>query len=138
MPSQEEHAFRLLTDFDVARYLICNTPGRLDNYEKCQVHKLLCSKFVALCLKCEIDDAWSKSRNSDQRRRSGGIVGEAPYDFVHDNTQKLTSHLDKIGMPAQEGFRPDYETMQITFTKRFYALACEGMRMWKSAEKIEL
>ena len=38
--------FHLLVSFSVARYLICNTPGRQDGAEKAEVHKDLCEKFI--------------------------------------------------------------------------------------------
>ncbi|MFG6573543.1 hypothetical protein ACGYLO_18265 [Sulfitobacter sp. 1A13353] len=130
--------FHLLVSFSVARYLLCNTPGRQDGTEKAEVHKDLCEKFIAFDKLINPDDAWDYKRRSKTKyfgtpQRDDFLRGEALYDFVHDHTQKLTGHLDSIGMPKDTSKFPDYDAMEDAFTREFYRLANEAVTMWDNA-----
>ncbi len=130
--------FHLLVSHPVVRYLICNTPGRQDGAEKASVHKTLCERFIAYTKLVDPDDAWdykrrNKNKYSGTPGQSGFLIGEGLYDFVHDHTQKLTGHLDKIGMPRDTSKYPDYDAMADAFTREFFRLANEAVTLWDNA-----
>jgi len=130
--------FHLLVGFPVMRYLICNTPGRQDGAEKAHVHKTLCENFIAFTKLVEPDDAWDYKRRTSKKYsgtpgQAGFLIGDGLYDFVHDHTQKLTSHLNTIGMPLDTGKQPDYDAMAEAFTREFFRLGNEAVTLWDNA-----
>jgi hypothetical protein len=91
----------------------------------------------------EEDEAWGHKRRHSSKRsfgsvRGGGIwlTGAGPYEFIHDHTQSLTSHLDKIGMPTVKEVRPDYDKLSPVFAYKFYNLALEAAVMWEKSEPL--
>jgi len=141
MRDRDQFIFHLLSGFSVTRYLLCNTRGREDGYEKAEAHKEMCQNFIAMTFMCEPDIAWDFERKHITRKFGDHkdhnyTFGEGLYDFVHDHTQKLTSHLDTIGMPTELGVMPDYEKLVPIFEERFFALATEATAMWKASVEI--
>ena len=111
MDRTAQHAFWLLAQFDIHRYLMANTAGRLDGYEKAERHRRICNIFVALTKRVEIDDVHMDHFELHQK--------------IHDPSQALTSHLDTaIGFPIDDR-HPDYDRLAKRFSKRFIELATE-------------
>ena len=66
------------------------------------------------------------------------LTGDGPYDFIHDHTQKLTSHLDTaIGMPTEKGVQPDYDKLTVEFLAHFHNLASEAALHWTNAVDLD-
>lgn len=90
--------------FDIMRYLIANTHGRLDGAEKAERHLKLSTCF------CDM------------------VFGADEYETdvmmaVHDGTQALTSYMDtEIGFPVFDR-HPDIDTLAPLFFARFIELA---------------
>lgn len=102
------HLLWLLMEFDIHRYLIVNTRGRLDGYEKAMRHINLCAIFVASMKYCSID----RAKSYDEWKK------------VHDATQKLTDYMDKeIGFPIDSSDEADYDKLALKFFNRFIELA---------------
>lgn len=99
----------LLMEFPIHRYLIANTAGREDGYEKATQHLKLSKIFVA-----------SKTGVND--------VDEADWDLtkrIHNATDALTSYLDTvIGFPIKE-VPDDYSHFKHKFFDKFLELAEE-------------
>ncbi len=111
--SQLERALRNLASFDIHRYLMANTHGRQDGFEKAQRHSDLCITFVSVIL----DIPMEMVRREDY---------EEQYQNVHTATQKLTSHMDEeIGFPLKS--QPDYYELEPKFFNKFYALARKAL-----------
>lgn len=105
--AQRDMALWLLMGHDIFRYLIVNTSGRLDGALKAH-HHLQLSKTL-----------------------TGVVIGKEPDLFghrddilamrVHDATQEVTSHLDRIGFPVSDP-RPDYDAIAPRLFAEFVAL----------------
>ena len=106
-----KHAFWLLSQFDIHRYLMANTAGRLSGAEKAERHRDICSKFIALAKRIEVDDVLKHHHELHRK--------------IHDHSQALTNHLDReIGFPVGDKF-PDYDRLAKRFSRRFVQLAEE-------------
>lgn len=107
-----KQALRVATDFACHRYLISNSHGRWDGFEKAQSHRELCETFVATF----------RNVKPDQVSR----LWQDDYDAVHEATQKLTGYLDReIGFPLEEA--PDFDDMIPKFFNRFYEIAVKTL-----------
>jgi len=143
MNEQFKHAFWLLSRHTIARYLLSNTIGREDGYEKAERHRELCQMFVALKYSVTPEESWEYDRQRISRRYDSlklskstiCLAGEAPIDFVHDHTQELTGHLEKIGMPMDKTY-PDYDVLAKKFNERFLELANDACEFWLKATEI--
>lgn len=99
----------LATRFDVARYLIANTQGRLDGAEKATRHRSLCDFYTAVLTGGDPDTAaaWQPEIHSAIHRRT---------------QQALTDRLDQaIGFDLRGG--GDHELMCGAFFESFHAIA---------------
>jgi hypothetical protein len=120
LPDQElvaEARFRqacwLATRFAIGRYLMSNAHGRWDGAEKAHRHQELCQFYVAMARGVAPEDV--------------RVDFEDDYKAVHDNTQKLTDHLDEvIGFPLES--TPDYDVLEPMFFERFHVLALEVLK----------
>lgn len=113
---------RLHLSHAIHRYLMSNTSGRMDGYEKAQRHIELCTFYVAAVR--GVDDL-------DMVRR-GLESHEEDYQAVHDATQALTDHLDEvIGFPL-EG-QPDYDRLEPLFFEHFHRYAMEALGFGQAA-----
>lgn len=122
-PDAFKHACWLFTQHTIVRYLLANTDGRLNGFEKAQRHMELCSFYVAVVRGVEIDLA---------RRRF-----EDDYQRVHDVTQQLTSYLDtEIGFPLKGC--PDYDRLSTAFFDRFHALAMEALNVSQPVVQVKI
>ena len=109
LKNQNRHLLWMLMEFSIGRYLLSNSYGRLNGFEKAERHIELCAIFIASKLLCSIDSA-----KSDERLM-----------LIHDATQKLTGHMDKeIGFPINES-PYDYDELASKFFDRFLELAEE-------------
>lgn len=114
MKTDQDHAFWLLAQHNVHRYLMANTAGRLSGYEKHKNHDQMCRKFIALRRHTEVDSVRSCDASEEEWQR------------VHEATQRLTSHMDtEIGFPIEDT-RPDYDRLAPLFAEKFLALAHEA------------
>jgi len=105
---ENRHLLWLLMDFPIHRYLLSNTIGRLNGFEKAEQHLALSAIFVAAKKRCD----------EDQAKRY------PEWMIVHDATQKLTDYLDtEIGFPINETDDIDYEMFARKFFDKFIALA---------------
>ena len=99
-------------NFAIRRYLLANTYGRLDGYEKAEQHLKLSSIFIVSKMLCSIEKA-----ESDENLMR-----------IHDATRKLTDHMDKeIGFPILDK-EYDHDKLARKFFARFIDLAEEE---WK-------
>jgi len=107
LKKQNRHLLWMLMEFSIARYLLANTHGRLDGFEKAERHIDLAAIFIASKRFCSIDKA-----KSDEKLM-----------LIHDASRELTDHLDtEIGFPIHE--RPDdYDELSRKFFDRFLELA---------------
>jgi hypothetical protein len=104
-------ACQIHTDFAVRRYLICNTVGRLDGFEKASVHRELCTFYTALHLGVSVEDVDTTCQE---------------YDKIHEATQALTDYMDeRIGFPLYS--RPDYDSLAPVFFHHFHELAVSAV-----------
>lgn len=102
------HLSRIIT-----RYLMSNTPGRMDGVEKALRHMELCTFYVA---------AARGIADLDMVRRTN----EDDFQAVHTITQALTDNLDEeIGFPLTG--RPDYNALAPLFFERFHELAMRAL-----------
>lgn len=116
-----KNACRIHTDFMIARYLMSNTKGCLDGAEKAQRHIQLCQFYVA---------AFRGYSDPDRIRRefTAAFDGEEDFQKVHERTQELTDHLDRvIGFPVND-VRPDYDKFVPLFFEKFHELALKALR----------
>lgn len=110
---QLERALRNLVSFDIHRYLMANTHGRQDGFEKAQEHRELCEAFISVILDVPL---YEIHRNHEEE-----------YQKVHTATQKLTSFLDReIGFPLKS--HPDYDDLEPKFFDKFYAIALKTLK----------
>lgn len=103
------NAMRLLTNFDVNRYLISCADGRQNGALKAHHHIALCTAFVA-ALTGEIHDS-ARMRHPEL------------YEAIHSATQDaLTDRMDEvIGFPLSG--RSDYDTLAPKFFDVFFDAA---------------
>jgi len=108
--SQNRHLLWMLMEFSIGRYLLSNSYGRLNGFEKAQTHRELCAIFIASKRLCSIDRAKS----------------DESLMLIHDATQRLTGYMDEeIGFPIDE--QPeDYDELARKFFDRFIELAEEA------------
>lgn len=113
LANQNRHLLWMLMEFSIGRYLLSNTHGRLNGFEKAERHIELCAIFIAAKTFSNIDSAKSHE----------------DLMLIHDATQKLTGNLDKeIGFPIDE--QPeDYDELARNFFNKFINLAEDA---WKS------
>lgn len=96
----------------IYRYLIANTAGRLDGWEKAQRHREMCQFYVA------VHTGIPEPENVDTTSQS--------YAKVHTATQALTDYLDEvIGFPLSG--TPNYDSLVDSFFVRFHQLALEAL-----------
>jgi hypothetical protein len=98
---QNKHLLWLLMEFGIHRYLLSNTYGRLDGYEKAERNIHLCNIFIASKKYCDIECA--RFENEDL------------FNLIHDKTQALTSYLD-----TEIKFPVDKDSSEIDYSKRFF------------------
>jgi len=109
-----KRAMRNAVSFDIIRYLIVNSPGRGDGFEKAERHREICRYFVSVL--CDIDI-----------EKVNTLTPE--YKAVHTGTQKLTGYLDiEIGLPMDPEVDLDYDTLEPKFFDRFYELAVKSVK----------
>lgn len=107
-----KNACRIFMHPLIYRYLIVNTEGRLNGFEKSERHKEMCQFYVAAHLGFPDID-------------SVDVCGES-YTSVHASTQKLTDYMDeKIGFPIHGV--PDYDNLAGKFFDIFHELAVEAL-----------
>lgn len=110
-------AMRNAVSFDIRRYLLVNSPGRGDGFEKAERHRELCKYFVSVL--CDLDIEKVNSLTPE-------------YKVVHTGTQELTGYLDKeIGLPLS-GDAIDFDDLEPKFFDRFYELAVKSLKEYKS------
>lgn len=108
-----KNACRIHTHFAIARYLMANSEGRLDGFEKAQRHIELCKFYVAVARGCSDPDEAAIEYTEDLEK-------------VHEATQELTGYLDeRIGFPITG--RPDYDKLIPLFFEQFHELAIESL-----------
>jgi hypothetical protein len=108
---ENTHLLWLLMEFPIHRYLLANTKGRLNGFEKAEQHLKLSAIYVAAKKRCSID----KAKSYDE------------WMIVHDATQKLTDYLDtQIGFQIDETDDIDYDKLARKFFDKFIALAEEA------------
>ncbi len=93
-----------LMEFDINRYLIANV--RHNGYEKAERHR-------------ELTEAFLRVYSPKWRKRDREI-----YARVHDATQELTNHLDRIGLGDDCHFS---EAVTQAFHDRFVELAIAAL-----------
>lgn len=107
-----KNACRIALNFNIHRYLICNTDGRQDGFEKASVHIEMCNFYIAI--KYGLQD------------RAAAYEYVDDFELVHEATQELTSYMDKeIGFPIKG--RPDYGKLAPLFFEKFHALAVKSL-----------
>ena len=114
------HLLWMQMEFHVVRYLISNTAGRLDGYQKAHHHMKLTEIYLASLLMVDPDDVFRVEEPD----------GMELQRKVHDHTQELTAYMDDIiGFPI-DGENPDYKTLKHKFFKKFIILADEAVEMY--------
>jgi hypothetical protein len=110
--AENKRALWQLMRFHIHRYLMSNTQGRLDGFEKAQRHLELSEIYV----KVRLGLGWDYGLEDR----------DDMYDIqmkVHDATQAMTSHMDTaIGFPVFDN-RPDYDDLAPKFFEKFLELA---------------
>lgn len=110
-----KHLLWLLMEHHIVRYLIANTHGRCDGFEKATHHVQLSYIYVASHKFCEIDVAGRIDSKSNDTKLL--------YMVIHDATQKLTDHMETvIDFPVFDK-RPPYEELVPKFFEEFIRLA---------------
>lgn len=105
-----KHLLWLHMSFLIHRYLLANTCGRLDGFEKAKRHRELCAIYIASQTGWEVDEA----------------DGHDHFMAIHDHTAKLTDYLDEeIGFSIYDEEIYDYDEYSQKFFKRFVELADE-------------
>jgi hypothetical protein len=108
---ENRHLLWMLMEHSIHRYLLSNTKGRLNGFEKAEQHLAMSAIFVAAKKRCEVDQA---------KRHKEWMI-------VHDATQKLTGYLDtEIGFPIDETDEIYYDKLSRKFFDKFIALAEEA------------
>lgn len=124
-----ERALWLLMDFDINRYLMANTAGRLNGGEKAERHLALCTTYCMVMLDVGLPNGDRAFGRLSSERRSLMM-------FIHDWTQTLTGYMDtEIGFPIED--RPDYDKLAPKFFARFIELceeAVEAARIMRSRD----
>lgn len=117
-----DRALWLLMQFDITRYLMANTSGRLSGGEKAEKHLSLCETY------CKVKLASRRMSIHDSFRDRSLLM------FIHDWSQSLTSYLDSaIGFPVDDP-HPDYDKLSPKFFDKFIALCDEA---WVAAQDQE-
>ena len=94
-------------EHSIGRYLLSNSAGRWNGYEKAEMHIELSAIFLSSKILCSIDMA----------KRSDYLMK------IHDATRPLTDCLDvEIGFPIDEP-PEDYDEFERKFFARFIELA---------------
>tara|TARA_R110000824_G_scaffold12226_7_gene53654 strand:- start:62516 stop:62911 length:396 start_codon:yes stop_codon:yes gene_type:complete len=121
---QNKHLLWLLMSFDAKRYLLSNTFGREDGFEKATCHTNLCETFIAGKMLCEADEIYDFDFDIAQKLFQG----------IHDHTQQLTGYLDtEIGLPLDTKHY-DLDKLSRKFFEKFIKLAEEK---WEEMTKEE-
>lgn len=105
---ERDRALWLATSFDVHRYLMACTSGRLSGAEKAERHQNLSEAFCYVLT---------------------GVEGARGYKIqraIHDATQELTNHLDRIGLERDDP-SPDYDAIAKKFFDGFKAIAARAV-----------
>lgn len=99
-------------DFDLMRYLMANTKGRLSGAEKAERHLNLCETYMKVMV--------------------GNSSHHSLMMFIHDHSQQVTGHLDEaIGFPIDDP-HPDYDRLAKKLFSKLIASFGEGYDMAKS------
>lgn len=107
LEKQNKYLIWLLMEHAIVRYLLSNTHGRLNGFEKAEQHIELCAIFIAIKMFCSTD----KARNNEKIMK------------IHDATRELTDNMDKeIGFPIFE-CPEDYDDLALKFFDRFMEIA---------------
>lgn len=105
------HLLWLQMSFDVHRYLVSNSEGRLDGFEKGTRHENLVNIYVASRMGCELDKSFRHLEYAEA---------------VHMKTRALTDYMDEvIGFPII-GI-PNYDELAPKFFKKFVELCDQVM-----------
>lgn len=130
--NREKNLLRIMTRFDIARYLMSNAHGRWDGAEKAQRHINLANLFVTW---------WFELHDVERGGRFEVKTGKYSDSFdsismiIHDTTRPLTDYLDEvIGFPLES--RPDYDKLSPKFFDKFYELATAKLQ--EISDSIEL
>ena len=122
------HLLWMQMDHYIHRYLMANTEGRQDGFEKAHHHMELTKIYLASILFCD----------KDRTHYVNEPNGMEMFEDIHDHTQELTSYLDtEIGFPLDDT-RPDYDTLAPLFFNRFIELADEAAQIFCDRYNIEL
>ena len=118
------NACRLGTSWFVYRYLMANTSGRANGFEKAEQHMNLCCYYIATY-------KGLKEADSNLVRRHY----EELYRHLHKETGVLTDHLDKvIGFPFKETEPEVYDELNPyaeKFFQEFHAIAMRNLVSWE-------
>jgi len=109
LEAERDRALWLATSFDVHRYLMACTSGRLSGAEKAERHQNLSEAFCYVLT---------------------GIEGARGYKIqraIHDATQEVTNHLDQIGL-LRDDPRPDYDAIAQKFFDKFKTIAARAAK----------
>jgi hypothetical protein len=119
-----KHALYMLMSFPIHRYLMANTAGRLDGYEKAETHLRLSYIYVASQMGIVDSDGATRVMAGAKTHDDGWVQhGDMVYTYIHDATQELTDYMDEvIGFPIEDT-RPDYDTLAPKFFEEFIRLA---------------
>ena len=118
LEKQNRHLLWLLMEHSIGRYLLSNTYGRINGYEKAERHIELSAIFIASKLLCSLDSA----------------KGDEKLLKIHDATRELTDNLDsEIRLPLDDS-EYDHNDLARKFFDRFLELAEKEWRKDKACK----